>query len=135
MTPQQINLVQSTWSSVVPIQDAAAEIFYDRLFTADPSLRALFNGDMKEQKKKLMTMIGTVVNGLPRLEQIVPAIQQLGRRHNGYGVQPAHYGTVGAALLGTLEQGLGKAFTPEVKDAWATAYGILAKTMQDAAAA
>jgi hemoglobin-like flavoprotein len=93
----------------------------------------MFKGDMKEQGQKLMKMIATAVNGLDRLDSIVPAVQDLGRRHVGYGVRPEHYDTVGAALLQTLEQGLGSAFTPEVKQAWATVYGVLAATMKDAA--
>jgi hemoglobin-like flavoprotein len=134
MTPQQIEMVQGSWKKVLPIADTAAELFYGKLFSLDPSLKPLFKGDMKEQGRKLMGMIGTAVNGLTRLEQIVPAVQALGVRHAGYGVQPAHYGTVATALVWTLEQGLGDAFTPEVKQAWVETYTVLAKTMQDAAA-
>lgn len=134
MTPQQTALVQSTWSKVVPIQDQVARLFYDKLFEMDPSLRPLFKGDMVEQGRKLMAMINTAINGLSRLNEIVPAVQALGRRHVGYGVKEAHYETVGAALLWTLEQGLGPSFTPEVRQAWATAYGLLAGVMKEAAA-
>jgi hemoglobin-like flavoprotein len=134
MTPKQISLVQSTWEVVLPISRAAATIFYDKLFAADPSLRPLFKGDLEEQKVKLMKMIGVAVNSLERLDDIVPAVQDLGRRHRVYGVEPAHYATVGGALLATLEQGLGSAFTPEVKEAWATVYGVLAGAMQKSAA-
>jgi hemoglobin-like flavoprotein len=134
MTPKQISLVQATWESVLPIQQQAATIFYDKLFAADPSLRSLFKSDFEEQKVKLMKMIGIAVTSLDRLDEIVPAVQDLGRRHQIYGVKPKDYMTVGAALLGTLEVGLGSAFTPDVKEAWATAYGILARAMQEAAA-
>jgi hemoglobin-like flavoprotein len=134
MTPKQIELVQVTWKKVLPIADAAAELFYGKLFALDPSLKRLFKGDMKQQGRKLMNMIGTAVNGLTRLEQIVPAVQALGVRHAGYGVQAAHYGTVATALVWTLEQGLGDLFTQEVKDSWVSVYTLLAKTMQDAAA-
>ena len=134
MTPKQIELVQVTWKKVLPIADTAAELFYGKLFSLDPSLKPLFKGDIKQQGRKLMSMIGTAVSGLTRLEQIVPAVQALGVRHAGYGVQPAHYGTVATALLWTLEQGLGDLFTPEVKDSWVSAYTLLAATMQNAAA-
>lgn len=134
MTPKQIELVQSTWKKVLPIADTAAEMFYARLFALDPAVKTLFKGDMKAQGRKLMSLISTAVNGLTRLDSIVPAVQDLGRRHVTYGVKDAHYDTVGAALIWTLEQGLGDAFTTEVKTAWATAYGVLAKTMKDAAA-
>jgi len=134
MTPEQIALVQTSFAQVLPIADIAAALFYGRLFELDPSLKPLFKGDMQEQGRKLMTMIRVVVNGLNRIDQLVPAVQELGRRHARYGVQDAHYDTVGAALLATLHQGLGEAFTPDVAAAWATAYGLLADTMKTAAA-
>ena len=135
MTPEQIRLVQQSFAKVAPIAEPAAAMFYDRLFTLDPSLRPLFKGDMKEQGQKLMSMINVVVAGLNNLEKIVPAVQNLGRRHVDYDVRPEHYETVGAALLWTLGQGLGDDFTPDVHDAWATAYGILSETMIAAAEA
>ena len=134
MTPKQIILIQTSFEQVLPIADTAAELFYGRLFELDPSLRPLFRGNMAEQGRKLMTTLKVVVNGLQRLEALVPAVQTLGQRHAGYGVKDEHYQTVGAALLWTLEQGLGEAFTPEIKDAWATAYTILAEVMKAAAA-
>jgi len=135
MTPDQIHLVQSSFAQVVPIKDAAAELFYARLFELDPTLKPLFKSDMAEQRTKLMAMIGTAVSGLTRLEAIVPAVQALGERHVAYGVKAADYDTVGAALLWTLEKGLGKGFTPDVREAWITCYGLLADTMKAAAAA
>jgi len=134
MTPEQVFLVQKSWRQVLPIADTAAELFYTRLFTLDPSVKPLFKGDMKAQGKKLMAMIGTAVGGLSKLDSIVPTVQDLGRRHVKYGVNDQHYDTVGAALLWTLEQGLGEAFTPDVRNAWTTVYGVLSTTMKDAAA-
>ncbi|MCH6258638.1 globin domain-containing protein [Puniceicoccaceae bacterium K14] len=133
MTEKQIELVQTTWEKCVPIADTAADIFYDKLFVLDPSLRAIFPEEMKEQKKKLMMMITTAVRGLNNLEQIVGAVQNLGRGHVSYGVKDEHYDTVGAALIYTLGQGLGEAFTDEVKEAWVATYTLLATTMKDAA--
>jgi hemoglobin-like flavoprotein len=134
MTPKQVELVQGSWKKVLPIADTAAGIFYKKLFELDPSLKGLFKGDMKEQGRKLMAMISVAVAGLTRLESIVPAVQDLGRRHAGYGVKDEHYDTVAAALVYTLEKGLADAFTPEVKEAWVTTYGVLSRTMQAAAA-
>jgi hemoglobin-like flavoprotein len=133
ITATQKTLVQDTFDSIAPIADDAAALFYRRLFELDPSLRTMFRGDMTEQRRKLMNMIGAAVRGLDRLEQLVPVVQDLGRKHVGYGVEDRHYDTVGAALLWTLEKGLGSAFTPDVKDAWAAVYGLLATTMQAAA--
>jgi hemoglobin-like flavoprotein len=133
VTPKQKQLVQTSFAKVVPIAETAAELFYARLFVLDPALRALFNGDMKEQGRKLMRTLAVAVNGLDNLEQIVPAVQALGRKHVDYGVEPQHYDTVGAALLWTLGQGLGDAFTKEVSEAWLTVYTLLATTMKEAA--
>lgn len=134
MTPAQKTLVQQSFARVAPISEQAAAMFYGRLFELDPQLRPLFRGDMKEQGRKLMQMLAVAVNGLDRLEEIVPAVQALGRRHVGYGVQDSHYDTVGEALLWTLQQGLGDAFTADTRQAWAEVYGLLAATMRSAAA-
>jgi hemoglobin-like flavoprotein len=134
MTPRQVELVQTTWEKVVPISDQAAVLFYGRLFELDPMLRPLFKQDMTEQRKKLMQMITVAVRGLNDLGKLIPAVQELGRRHVSYGVTDAHYATVGTALLWTLGQGLGPGFTPEVQEAWTVVYQALASTMQKAAA-
>lgn len=131
MTPNQISLVQKSFDAVPA--EIAAELFYARLFELDPSLRPLFKGDMKAQGRKLMDMIAVAVRGLNDLESIVPAVQDLGVRHAGYGVTPGHYDTVGSALLWTLKKGLGAQFTDDVREAWTAAYTLLSTTMIDAA--
>lgn len=133
MTPAQIALVQESWKRIVPMGDQAAGLLYARLFALDPSLEALFKGDLREQGRKVLSMISVAVNSLTRLESIVSAVQALGRRHAGYGVEDRHYATVEDALVWTLRQALGAGFTKEVEEAWRTAYGILATTMQQAA--
>ena len=134
MTPEQKILVQETWRQVAPIADVAASLFYGRLFQIDPSTRDLFAGvDLERQQKKLIRALAMVVGALDRIEALVPTIEDLGRRHAGYGVRDAHYDSVGAALLWTLEQGLCEAWTAEVEEAWTAAYGLLAGIMRDAA--
>lgn len=135
MTPQQITLVKTTWAQVVPIKDEAASLFYGKLFELDPAVKPLFKDNIVEQGKKLMMAINTVVNSLDKIETMVPIIQDMGRRHAGYGVQSHHYDTVGAALIWTLGAGLGPAFTPEVEAAWLSAYNLLAGVMKEAAQA
>lgn len=134
MTPEKVALVQSSFRKVAPIADTAADIFYARLFEIAPEVRSLFPEQMGDQKKKLMQMLAMAVNNLHQVETIVPAVQDLGRRHVAYGVRDAHYDTVGAALLFTLEKGLGEDWTPEVADAWTETYGLVATTMKSAAA-
>ena len=130
MTPQQIELVKKTWVMVVPIADKAAELFYGRLFELEPSYRQMFKNDMTEQGKKLMKTINIAVEALDDVEPLVPTLKQMGADHAGYGVVDRDYNVVGAALLWTLEQGLGEAFTDEVKNAWASVYEVLANTMK-----
>jgi hemoglobin-like flavoprotein len=129
MTPRQKMLVQETFAKVVPISDQAAALFYGRLFETAPALKGLFKADMQAQGRKLMQMLGTCVGKLDALDQLVPAVKDLGRKHVAYGVNDADYAAVGAALLWTLEQGLGPAFTTEVKEAWTDVYQTLASTM------
>ena len=134
MTPEQIEMVKSTWTSVEAISDTAAELFYGKLFELDPNLKALFKGDMTEQGKKLMQMIGVAVANLHQLDQVLVPVQELGKRHNDYKVKPEDYDTVAAALLWTLEKGLGDAWNDDVKGAWTETYVTLATVMKDAAA-
>jgi len=134
MTQDEIALVKDSWAKVLPISETAAELFYGKLFELDPSVRAMFKGDMKEQGRKLMMILNTAVNALDKLETIVPAIQDMGKRHVGYGVKDEHYDTVGEALIWTLGAGLEDAFTEETKAAWVGVYTIVADTMKTAAA-
>jgi methyl-accepting chemotaxis protein len=133
MDQQTILLVQASWAKVLPISATAGTLFYSNLFEADPTLRALFRGDIEQQSAKLMQMINAAVGKLTDLDTLIPILQQLGQRHETYGVVPAHYSTVGAALLKTLEQGLGADFTPAVAQAWTTTYSIMAKVMMESA--
>jgi hemoglobin-like flavoprotein len=135
LTPDHIYLVRRSFDLVAPIADDAAALFYAKLFRRDPSLRALFRGDMTEQGRKLMQMIGVAVQLLERPQALQPALQRLGERHAVYGVQPHHYDSVGAALIETLEAGLGNAFDAPTRLAWCTMYQWISETMQEAAQA
>jgi methyl-accepting chemotaxis protein len=133
MTPKQISLVQESWAKTKLITPEAAEIFYSALFEMDPSLKPLFKNNMTEQGSKLMKMLDTAVKLLDSPEKLIPEVKKLGVRHVDYGVSSAHYDTVGAALLKTLETSLGDDFTSNVQKAWAAIYGLLARTMIEAA--
>jgi len=129
MTPDQVSLVQDSFAKVAPIAEQAAVMFYNRLFEVAPAVRLMFPADMTEQRKKLMATLGVVVNGLSDLESILPAASALAVRHVSYGARAEHYPVVGAALLWTLEKGLGEAWTPDVAAAWSAAYGTLSGFM------
>jgi hemoglobin-like flavoprotein len=129
MDSTQVKLVQESFAKVAPISEQAAVIFYDRLFEVAPAVRAMFPVDMTEQRKKLMTMLAAVVNGLSNLESILPVASALAKRHAGYGAKAEHYPVVGSTLLWTLEKGLGDGWTREVADAWTAAYGTLSGYM------
>ena len=132
MQSHQVQLVRNSFALVQPIAPQAAALFYNILFATDPALRQLFRGDMAQQGERLMGMIASAVRLLDQPEVLMPVLRGLGQRHGGYGVLDAHYATVGGALLLTLEQGLGEAFTPEVHEAWTAVYGLISRTMIEA---
>ncbi len=135
MDSNAISRVQESWREVLPIADVAGRLFYSNLFEADPALRPLFKGDLAQQAGKLMQMIDVAVSKLAEPAILLPVLQRLGMRHVEYGVLPAHYVTVGGALIKTLEQGLGETFTPEIKAAWIAVYDAMADVMVRASAA
>jgi len=133
MTPTQIKLIRRSFERITSMKSEFASAFYTRLFKIAPEVTPLFTGDMTEQGNKLTTLLGTVINNLENLENIIPTAQQLSIKHIGYGVTEKHYDYVGEALLWTLSQSLGRDFTSEHYLAWEEAYGILSSVMIDAA--
>lgn len=129
ITPAQVELVQSSFADVLPIADVAGMLFYERIFTLAPEARALFGDDIALQASRTMAAVKTAVDGLDDIDHVAPFLVRLGARHVRYGVHPEHFDLVGAALLWTLEQGLGEAFTPEVREAWEATFGVIARTM------
>jgi hemoglobin-like flavoprotein len=129
MTPDQVELVQQSFAKVAPISETAAVLFYDRLFEIAPKVKAMFPTDLTEQRRKLMATLAVVVGGLGNLESVLPAASALAKRHVSYGAKAEHYPVVGAALLWTLEKGLGDGWTPDVAEAWTAAYGTLSGFM------
>lgn len=132
LTNDQKIIVQTTFAQISDA-DLLMSRFYDRLFEIDPNTRVLFKGDMAQQRKKLIQTLAVVVHGLDNLPALVPAIQELGKRHVSYGINVKHWESVGAALLWALADAFGDAFTEPVSQAWATAYGIIAQTAISAA--
>jgi len=133
MTPEQIKIVQSTWEKIVPQSEQAATAFYNKLFEIAPEVRPMFKNDMQQQGRELMQTLNTVVTTLNNLPELVPVVEELGRRHIDYGVEAKHYDAVATALIMTLESTLGDEFTAEAKEAWVTIYHLLANTMKEAA--
>jgi len=132
MTEEQIKLVRASFEKIGRVSEEAAVLFYARLFELDPKLRRLFKPDMGEQRLKLMQMLEAAVNGLGRLDELLPAVREMGARHASYGVEDHHYETVASALLYTFECALDAEYTTEMKEAWTAVYELLATTMKDA---
>jgi hemoglobin-like flavoprotein len=133
MDARKTALVQHSFEKVAALGVKAAELFYSELFEIDPSLRAMFKGNMPEQHKKLLAALALVVRSLHTPEKIIGAVENLAVKHLDYGVRPEHYTYVGNALLRTLKKGLGPEFTPELSDAWVDAFRMLAQVMKKAA--
>lgn len=133
MTPEQIKLVRLTLVQVLDRKAETGSMFYERLFSVAPETRALFKNDIAAQARKLMDTIAVAISSLRDPATLKTMLEDLGRRHAGYGVTETHYAEVGAALLWMLEKVLGPAFTPQVREAWATLYGTVAETMKSGA--
>jgi hemoglobin-like flavoprotein len=133
MTPDDITLVQESWRKVEPVKGIAAELFYARLFELDPALRVVFGDDMRERHRRFTQILDATVRGLGRFEVLLPAVRELGIRHPLAGEVDQHHANIASALLWTLEKGLRKAFTPQVKSAWIKTYGVLSQTMRGTA--
>ncbi|MCB1926405.1 MAG: hypothetical protein KDH17_00065 [Rhodocyclaceae bacterium] len=135
MNADQIRSLQQSWALVAPNGEAAIASFYQRLFEIDPSTRRLFRSvDMSRQHSRLVQALAATIDGLDRPGQLLPMLEQLGRRHAGYGVCDGHFDSVGQALLWTLEQGLGEAWTAALEAAWVDAYGLISGVMRGAMA-
>lgn len=133
MSRFSVPLLQSSFALVEARAGAIGIRFYDTLLTRHPELRSLFGTDLEVQSQRLMAMIAAGVGLLDRPAQLLPALQDLGRRHRRYGVRAAHYPMVGAALLETLAESLGEAWTPELRASWVGFYELVARTMQEGA--
>lgn len=129
MNAQQIQLVKETWGFVIVKSDEAGELFYSRLFEVAPGVRHLFKGEVKEQSRKLMSMVTYVIAKLDKLDTILAEIKSLAQRHNKYGAKKEHYAVVGECLIYTLKTGLGDRWNAQVEGAWLAVYSILSNAM------
>ncbi len=134
MTPTQVALVQESFKNVGRQSHEAGRIFYDELFQLAPELQRLFPDDMSRHKLKFIQMLGTIVRSLDHIATISEDIADLGRRHMSYDVEDEHYAILGEALLTMLTRLLGPDLTPEISNAWAAAYDMVARVMQESSA-
>jgi hemoglobin-like flavoprotein len=123
----QVMLVQQTLAQAYRTESPIAELFYTRLFALDPSLRLLFQRDSREQERKFMALLVSVVSRLAHPGRLLPVLNRYARRQAGNGVREEHYALVEAALLGALGQVLGEQFTPMVETAWRRACRLVAE--------
>ncbi len=129
LTTAQVNFIQTTFAALAPQADELFIRFYERMFSNHPELRSMFPDDMDEQRKHLAASVALVVKNAGRLDNIVPALQEMGVRHAGYGVKPEQYGVVADNMLGTLSEFAGEAWTDEVEMSWAAALNAVALVM------
>jgi hemoglobin-like flavoprotein len=132
MTPEQVQIIKSNFADVIKDKVNVGLVFYDRLFTIAPDTKPLFKNDMAEQSRKLMDTLALAIGMLRDMPSLKVTLEDLARRHVAYGVKNEHYDKVGEALLWTLEQGLGPAFTPQAREAWTALYGAVVTIMRDA---
>lgn len=134
MSDDAHRLIRESWERIRPMGDRLAVSFYERLFAQNPAIAALFgHTHMKTQRDKFIVMLSEIVRVIDRPELLVSEVADSGRRHVGYGVKERDYADVGAALLWALQENLGPAFTPDVRDAWRSTYELLAAVMKRAA--
>lgn len=134
MDERTISMLETSFAEFAREREDAAALFYERLFVLDPALRPMFaNADMREQKIKLMAALGLVVGKLRALDEVVPVLETLAVKHVAYGAANRHYETVGTALIQTLSLTFGSGFTPELREAWIRAYGLVSGVMMAAA--
>jgi nitric oxide dioxygenase len=135
MTTKNIELVKNSWALVAAMDmETVGALFYNRLFEIAPEVKPMFSKTtIPGQSKKLLAMLSYVIAKLDKLDDIIDEVAKLAQRHEGYGVKAAHYTAVGAALLWTLEQGLGTQWNEELKAAWVDVYTILSGAMINAA--
>ena len=133
MTKDQILLIKKTWSIFREIDPVLiGDVFYSKLFFDVPQLENLFHTPKEDQSKKLVDMLSVIIGRLDNLEELTEEIKQLAIRHVQYGVKEQHYKAVGTALLWTLQQGLGRDWNEDVKEAWDACFQILSDTMINA---
>jgi hemoglobin-like flavoprotein len=130
MTGQQIMVVKRSWGifrNIDPI--LVGEVFYGRIFLKAPGIKKMFPVSMEAQYGKIIDMLSLMVARLERMDELTNEISALALRHVQYGVKRGHYEIVGEALLWTLEQGLGRDWTDEVKEAWTSCYTVFSDKM------
>ncbi len=129
MTPEQINLVRTSFDAIWPIHRKFADVFYNRFFELAPDARRLFPADLERQQLKLMDMIAAIVGALEQREVFQSLISHTGRQHAQFGARSSDFVAFGSALMWSLEQQFGDAFMPELKEAWLMLYDVVQNEM------
>ena len=129
MTPEQIKLVQESMEALVPRSDEMTLLFYRELFARDPAIRVLFPDDMNEQRVKFFIELREIARAITDLDRFVARGAELGRQHHGYGIRAVDFRYGGEALIAALQELLGDDLTPELKEAWRTAYNLVSEVM------
>jgi hemoglobin-like flavoprotein len=130
LTPEAIQAVRAGFARIAPIREEIGGLFYGKLFEMDPGLRPLFGDNLEAQSRMLMTAIQMVIDSLDSPENVARHLSEVGRRHGAYGAQMRDFDTFGAALIWSLQQGLGPDYTPQFETGWVGAFDLIRNVMR-----
>ncbi len=132
-TVQLAKLIRESFAAVEAKAEELSQYFYGVLFSVSPDARALFPITMATQRNRLLRALVYVVQMVDRPDELATFLGQLGRDHRKFDVLGRHYDAVGVALIAALKRFSKDDWTPEVEDAWVTAYGVISTSMREAA--
>lgn len=125
-----VETLESSFELLAPEADHMLTEFYSNLFNDYPALKPLFeNTTPAQQVEKLKQALVLTINHLRKPDTLVPVIQDLGARHQKYGVVAEDYQAVASTLLGVMKQFAGRKWTAKVNKAWEQALTLIAETM------
>ncbi|MFK7797730.1 MAG: NO-inducible flavohemoprotein [Aureispira sp.] len=129
MNPKTIAIVQSTAPVLKEYGEQITRTFYKRMFEGNPEMKNIFNMTHQkkgEQPKVLANAIFQYAQHIDRLEVLASRVNAIAHKHASLAITPAMYAIVGKHLLAAIAEVLGAAATPEIINAWAEAYQVLA---------
>ena len=126
----EAEILRTSFDLLTPNVNKIVSRFYDELFVHFPGVKPMFANTTKaKQSKMLIAALKLVIANLDNPDKLVPVLQEMGKRHKGYGAEPEHYSAVAETLLSVMKEIAGKAWTKQVHQAWSEALNLVAETM------